>query len=133
MLLIYMYVDKSVYLLFSTYTQLAEKALAETKTSLEKVREEMQAWKTQYDSTRRKLITEQAAYSSLKVCVFNLVYSSPLPFIKVGSSLHVCKYHFHIQHQSLVYSCEVVSKLTMRLSLFVTFMLFVIDLYLHNR
>lgn len=52
--------------------RLTEKALTETKASLEKVRADMQAWKTQYDSTHRKLKAEQAAYSSLKVCVLIL-------------------------------------------------------------
>ena len=44
-----------------------DQALSEAKASLEEIREEMQAWQAQHEATHKRLKTEQAVNSSLKV------------------------------------------------------------------
>lgn len=58
---------------------LLDKALEEVKISLKEVQADMQAWQAQYDSTHRKLKTEQATNSTLKVLI-QLVYSTCIQY-----------------------------------------------------
>lgn len=45
----------------------AEKALSEARESLEEIRQEMEAWRAQHEATHRRLKTERAANSTMKV------------------------------------------------------------------
>ena len=45
----------------------ADQALSEARATLEQIKEEMQAWQTQHNALHKKLKTEKAANSTLKV------------------------------------------------------------------
>lgn len=53
-----------------------EKALSEARESLEEIRKEMQAWRTQHEATHRKLKTEQAANSTIRVYAHCMSYTA---------------------------------------------------------
>ena len=55
-----------------------EKALSEARESLEEIRKEMQAWRTQHEATHRKLKTEQAANSTIRVYAHCMSYTTLL-------------------------------------------------------
>ena len=45
----------------------SDQALSEARATLEQIKEEVQAWQTQHDALHKKLRTEKAANSTLKV------------------------------------------------------------------